>query len=346
MKKIFYLILLFIFSTKSLYANEKLGVWHFYKVSKNSALSEENTSERKYLIDRYKKDKIILINYELVVDRICTITHETMVDTTTFSQYLKSTELVDRYKKIFSEEAIPLDDKIEVTYRYNDKDSPCFQGDFNGLIKTGDYYVVMTKSGYLMAFKKDSKPKSYRGLNYKTLYQEFALLGHPMLSDKNIVNKMNGECNFPDYGIYYNSHYYETCSLNELGAYFTEINDISFNDKKEIYQQDGYKYFLTKKQIAESNFKIYLNIEKNNKIIDKISIYKEKILEPTAFMQYYYIDQDLKNIWLLNYVGNDKTHDIKKWRHYTVDDTKHFKLLESISCKHRDENGRVKCQNN
>ena len=71
----------------------------------------------------------------------------------------------------------------------------------------------------------------------------------------------------------------------------------------------------------------------------------ENIFESAAFVQYYYIDNDFKNIWLLNYVGDDSTHDIEKWRHYKIDNTGHFKLLESISCEHRNRKRIVKCHN-
>ena len=74
-----------------------------------------------------------------------------------------------------------------------------------------------------------------------------------------------------------------------------------------------------------------MNIEKNNKLIDRLPIYKENIFESAALTQYYYIDNELKNVWLLNYYEDDSTQHVTKWRHYKIDNTGHFKLLESKS---------------
>ena len=74
-----------------------------------------------------------------------------------------------------------------------------------------------------------------------------------------------------------------------------------------------------------------MNIEKNNKLIDRLPIYKENIFESATLAQYYYIDNELKNVWLLNYYEDDSTQHVTKWRHYKINSAGHFKLLESRS---------------
>ena len=74
-----------------------------------------------------------------------------------------------------------------------------------------------------------------------------------------------------------------------------------------------------------------MNIDKNNKLIDRLPIYKENILQSAALLQYDCIDNEFKNIWLLNFYGDDSIHHVTKWGHYKIDTTGHFKLLESRS---------------
>ena len=71
----------------------------------------------------------------------------------------------------------------------------------------------------------------------------------------------------------------------------------------------------------------------------------ENIFESATLLQYFYIDNELKNVWLLNYYEDDSTQHVTKWRHYKIDNTEHFKLLESISCEHRNRKRIVKCHN-
>jgi hypothetical protein len=348
------LILFFMFSIGNVHSNESPDIWDFYKVSKNSVSGGGFDSERESLIERFSKIKLILIDGQVIVDTICFIPYETTTKMTSPLSYWKTPEKVKEYKKIFSAEKIPLRYQFEaIKLPNNDKDDLCLEEGLTDLIRIDNYFVFLTKSGYLITFSKhieknNGSPVTYRGFNYKIPNREFSWFGHPMLTNKKIVDDMNKKCDFPADGSYYNSYFYNECDLHELGYYFSEISRTLLDkmDKKEvIYQKGEYQYNLTKKQHEEFDFEIYLNIEKGNKLIDRLSIYKQRILESAAFEQDYYIDKNFKNIWLLNYVGSDSTHDIEKWRHYKIDNSGHFKLLESISCKKRDRQGIVKCHN-
>ena len=105
LKKIFLKIITVLFlSINIVYATEPPETWYFYKVSKNTALDYESDSERERLIDKYSETKLILIDGDLTVDKICTMPHETTTDIETPLSYWKSPELTDKYKKIFIEE--------------------------------------------------------------------------------------------------------------------------------------------------------------------------------------------------------------------------------------------------
>ena len=343
------LVLFFILPINIVYATEPLEKWYFYKVSKNTVLGGEPTFERERLIYRYWQTKLTIADKEIVIDKACTIPEGAMNETVTPLSYWKSPEQVDKYQKIFSEEKIPLENQIQIIKNnLNDKDSPCFKEDytedFTDLIKTGNFMVFMTEPGYLVIFSKNLEKDRLSSATYRGLDQQLNLLGHSMLSDKKNVNKINKECDYPGDGTYkYDS--YNKCPLTELGIYFSSVINELEKEKKYSYENDKNKLYFTKNQIKEFEYEIYLNSEKNSKLIDRLPIYKENILESAAFIQYYYIDKELKNVWLLNMVESDISQQVEKWRHYKIDTTGHFKLLESISCEHRNRKGIVKCHN-
>ena len=339
------IVLFFIQSLNIVYATEPLEKWYFYKVSKNTVLGGEPTFERERLIYRYWQTKLTITDKEVVIDKACTIPEGATNEIVTPLSYWKSPELVDKYQKIFSEEKIPLENQIHIIKNdLNDKDSPCSKKDFTDLIKTGNFMVFMTKPGYLVIFSKNLEKDRLSSATYRGLNQPLNLLGHPMLSDKKIVNKINKECDFPADGIYeYNS--YNKCPLTELDIYFSNVINELDAEKEYSFENTKDKFYFTKNQIKEFEYEIYLNSEKNNKLIYRLPIYKENVLESAAFIQYYYIDKELKNIWLLNVVESDISQRVEKWRHYKINNTGHFKLLESISCEHRNRKGIVKCHN-
>ena len=325
------LVLFFILSINIVYATEPPETWYFYKVSKNTVLGGEPTFERERLIYRYWQTKLTITDKEVVIDKACTIPEGATNEIVTPLSYWKSPEQVDKYQKIFSEERIPLENQIHIIKNdLNDKGSPCSKQDLTALIKTGNFMVFMTEPGYIIIFSKNLEKDRLSSATYRGLDQPLNLLGHPMLIDKKNVNKMNKECNFPGDGTYeYDS--YNKCPLTELHIYFVRVINKLQAEKEYSFENNKDKFYFTKNQIKEFEYEIYLNIEKNNKIIDRLPIYKENILESAAFIQYYYIDKKLKNVWLLNYYGDDSIHHVTKWRHYKIDNTGHFKLLESRS---------------
>ena len=325
------LVLFFILSINIVYATEPPETWYFYKVSKNTVLGGEPTFERERLIYRYWQTKLTISDKEVVIDKACTIPEGATNEIVTPLSYWKSPEQVYKYQKIFSEERIPLENQIHIIKNdLNDKGSPCSKQDLTALIKTGNFMVFMTEPGYIIIFSKNLEKDRLSSATYRGLDQPLNLLGHPMLIDKKNVNKMNKECNFPGDGTYeYDS--YNKCPLTELGIYFASVINKLDAEKEYSFENNKDKFYFTKNQIKEFEYEIYLNIEKNNKLIDRLPIYKENILESAFFEQYYYIDKEFKNVWLLNYYGDDSIHHVTEWRHYKIDNTGHFKLLESRS---------------
>ena len=339
------LVLFFILPINIVYATESPETWYFYKVSKNTVLGGEPTFERERLIYRYWQTKLTITDKEVVIDKACTIPEGATNEIVTPLSYWKLPEQVDKYQKIFSEEKIPLENQIHIIKNdLNDKGSPCSKQDFTALIKTGNFMVFMTEPGYIIIFSKNLEKDRLSSATYRGLNQPLNLLGHPILSDKKIVNKINKECDFPADGIYeYNS--YNKCPLTELDIYFSNVINELDAEKEYSFENTKDKFYFTKNQIKEFEYEIYLNSEKNNKLIYRLPIYKENVLESAAFIQYYYIDKELKNVWLLNVVESDISQRVEKWRHYKINNTGHFKLLESISCEHRNRKGIVKCHN-
>ena len=177
LKKIFLKIITVLFlSINIVYATEPPETWYFYKVSKNTALDYESDSERERLIDKYSETKLILIDGDLTLDKICTMPHETTTDIETPLSYWKSPELTDKYKKIFIEEKIPLENQIEVTRNnYENENYPCFKEEFTDLIKTGNFMVFMTKPGYLLIFSENLE-KDLSQSNDKSFSKELTQL--------------------------------------------------------------------------------------------------------------------------------------------------------------------------
>lgn len=75
-------------------------------------------------------------------------------------------------------------------------------------------------------------------------------------------------------------------------------------------------------------------------------IYKESGSTFIPKFQYYYIDNQLQNLWLLQIVMYENSfltneisfYEVKQidyWKHYQIDENKHFKLIESIECNYK-----------
>lgn len=330
-------ILLFILQINSVFANEVEDTWYFYKVSKKT-VSGEFDFDREILIENYADTKIRLTNNKIILGKFCNFKYKK--NTIPLLSYWKSTETTNLYKKFFLEQGVSLGKNINVIIPL-DSDNSC-PSDLSDFIKTNDYLISLTKKGYLILFSKKPENRELSS-HYIGLTQKLNFLGNSILSDKKIVHNINKECDFPADGTY-GVNYYK-CDLTGLEVYFGRIKESMNQEKTDIYQRDNFKFFFTNKQIKEFNNEMYLNIEKNNKLIDQLTIYKQEIFESYADVQYYYIDNNVNNIWLLNYTGDTDTHYVEKWRHYKVDNTGHFKLSESISCKYRDKKGIVKCKN-
>ncbi len=219
LEKIFLKIITMLFlSINIVYATEPPETWYFYKVSKNTALDYESDSERERLIDKYSETKLILIDGDLTVDKICTMPHETTTDIETPLSYWKSPELTDKYKKIFIAEKIPLENQIEVTKNNNNNENyPCFKEEFTDLIKTGNFMVFMTKPGYLLIFSENVE-KDLSQSNDKSFSKELSQL--PII-----------DTSLNDYDLYKLD---EEDSLKEIPVHYKKYLDIPSYEGEDI----------------------------------------------------------------------------------------------------------------
>lgn len=62
-------------------------------------------------------------------------------------------------------------------------------------------------------------------------------------------------------------------------------------------------------------------------------LYKSKTGETARSNQYYYIDEQIDNIWLMEIIADDESTKASSWKHYKIDHKGQFKLIESISYK-------------
>lgn len=158
------------------------------------------------------------------------------------------------------------------------------------------------------------------------------LLGNAIISNKNFITETNENCNFPSY----DNEKDNQCEVIKLDLYYGKLVEERFVNQQPIYltKNKEYNYLLLKDNIQENLLEIQLIIKNNNEVTDSLKIYSEKVSETAAISQYYYIDNQLKNIWIVQILADELNRRISYWKHYIIDDTKYIKLMESISCKY------------
>lgn len=322
-----YLIAFFFsfFVIKTVFANDKNDIWYFYKVSKKTVLGEFDPT-RESLIDNFADTKIIFEEKKIIVDGICSF--EYIKHSKTPVSYWMSEKTAKLYQNLFLQENVPLKDKIEViTNLWSDDQCP---SPFNNFIKKDDYLVTVTEQGYLLFFSQNQNDRQLSS-TYRGLHRDLNILGHPLVRDKKIGNKINKECDYPADGTYGEGA--SVCDNNELGIYFGRLIENINQEKFDINKTSQHRYYLSKKQINENDDEVTLHAAINNKVIDSIVLYKSKTGETAISNQYYYIDEQIDNIWLLEIIADDESTKASSWKHYKIDHEGQFKLIESISYK-------------
>ncbi|OTQ34642.1 hypothetical protein, partial [Gilliamella apis] len=312
---------------ESITSSDNTEVWDFYKVSERNVLSN-NDNYRDNLIEQYKDTKVSIHNKQLTVNNLCSVQYVKYQRKPV--EYWMSVKTAELYKQLFLKEGISLDSDMNVLMSlYPDKDCPA---PFTELIETNNYLVAVTKEGYLLFFLQEKNYKYKQNVVDLNEKSEFSLLGDPIISNKNFITETNKNCNFPSY----DNEKDNQCEVVKLEIYYGGLIEEQFVNQQQVYLQKDKesKYFLRKDSIQENVLEITLLIENNNELIDTLKIYSEKVSETAAITQYYYIDEQLKNIWTVQILADELNRRVSFWKHYAIEDTKHIKLIESISCKY------------
>ena len=333
------------------YASEPPETWYFYKVSKSTVYGETDETRDKLLqkrediIEQFADTIIELTDSHLKINNQCL--SEYSIHSTSSENYWGSSQNKNLYKNLFIKESIPLKEKIDVI-NFSESNKSC-SGILNKLIKIDDYLVSITNEGYLIFFSKQADKKQLSS-EYKGRHRPFSLFGHPMIKDKSIINQINKNCNF--FADEDKSLKYGECAFDELYVYypyiFPKVKTSLY--KSSLNKVNDYEYYLLSKFPTDSNnldhLEITLNIEKKGEVIDSIMIYKESGSTLIPKFQYYYIDNQLQNLWLLQIVMYENSsltneisfYEVKQidyWKHYQIDENKHFKLIESVECNYK-----------
>ncbi|TEA26452.1 hypothetical protein [Candidatus Schmidhempelia bombi] len=320
--------------------------WYFYKISKSTAYGETAETrdnllqKREDLIEKFANTSIKFSDKTLAINDECLI--EYSIKSTTPEVYWKSDEKNNLYKKLFTKEKSPLNQEINIITYLHSKQS-CSEG-LNNFIKNGNDLVAITEEGYLIFFTDQNKEKQLSS-EYRGKHEPINLLGHPMIKDKNIIDKINDKCNF--FANEDKSLKYGECETEQLSSYYARILKKIKNGRTKIYQNKQYEFYLVfKEEKYPINYELI--IEKDNHIVDSLVLYTVYSNESEVIKKYYYIDEKLENIWLLNISSNENSmltekgtyYEVKQvddWNHYQIDKNRHFKLLESLNCNYKYE---------
>lgn len=318
---------------KPCYANNivnttnNVEAWEFYKVSEDNVLGNKD-SYRDNLIEQYKNTKISIHDKQLTVNNLCSVQY--VQHQRKPIEYWMSAKTAELYKQLFFKEGISLDSSINVLMAlYPDKECPA---PFTELIETNDYLVAVTKEGYLLFFLQEKNNKHKQDIVDLNEKSNFSLLGSSIISSKSFITEINKNCNFPSYENEKNNQ----CEMIKLERYYGELIEEQFANQQQVYikEDKGSKYFFRKDSLQENVLEINLLIENNNELTGTLKIYSEKVSETAAISQYYYIDDQFKNIWIVQILADELNRRVGYWKHYNIEDTKYIKLIESISCKY------------
>lgn len=71
-----------------------------------------------------------------------------------------------------------------------------------------------------------------------------------------------------------------------------------------------------------------------DKHADALTVYSQEYREVGTLNQYYYIDNKIENIWLLNIIEDERNRRVNYLEKYHIDKRGHIKLDSTISCKY------------
>ena len=349
LEKIFFKIIAVLFLLINIaYATEPPETWYFYKVSKSTVYGETDETRDKLLkkrediIEQFADTIIELTDSHLKINNQCL--SEYSIHSTSSKNHWGSSQNKNLYKILFIKESIPLKEKIDVI-NFSESNKSC-SGILNKLIKIGDYLVSITNEGYLIFFSKQADKKQLSS-KYKGRHRPFSLFGHPMIKDKSIINQINKNCNF--FADEDKSLKYGECNIEELSSFYSRILEKMEDGKMNLHRKNDYEYNITLRDIHKDIYPygIDLLIEKDGEIIDSLIIYGfNSPYESEITSRYYYIDEKLENLFFLEVISSEnatlikngtyyETNQVDYWKHYQIDENKHFKLIESIECNYK-----------
>lgn len=190
-------------------------------------------------------------------------------------------------------------------------------------------------------------------------------LGNPQVANKSVVKLINNNCHIDDYFGYTKKDwdkYNKRCVLSNFSQtpYYEILFDKVIENKKVyIFRSNKFNLYLKKtidtfprgnylpkskdtledieENDAPNQFEITLFVEKSNKIINHLVVHflKDYAGDLAQITLDFYIDKKL-NIWLLEHGFNEEGASAMLWKHYHVEDSGKFNLLDETNCHFED----------
>lgn len=156
--------------------------------------------------------------------------------------------------------------------------------------------------------------------------------GNSLIGQKNIITLLNDSCDFPTYES--TQEEMDKCIVSEIErVYYKVLENLKKGDKIDLGQKQGFQIYLQKELNNKNEPTLTLSVIKD-KHINNMLIYSQNSWESGANMLYYYIDDNLENIWLLKVIEDEMSRRVDYWKKYHIDDKGYFNLDENISCKY------------
>lgn len=162
--------------------------------------------------------------------------------------------------------------------------------------------------------------------------QNNTFLGSSLLSKKDIISLINESCDFPTYES--SQEKMDSCIVSKMDEKYIPLLE-SLEKEHQIYlgNKGGFKFYL-KASNDQNNIVLTLSLE-NNKSINDLDVYTRRYWESGVNTQYYYIDDNFENIWVLKIIEDEISRRVNYFKKFHIDNAGQFKLDTTISCKYK-----------
>ena len=154
-----------------------------------------------------------------------------------------------------------------------------------------------------------------------------SLQGAPILSNHDFVKQINSSCVIKDFFSRTDEQIEENnknCVLSKINFNYYGFFESTDNKNNVFYKKDNFEIDMrvtkNKPDYSHSELELTLFTKKNNKIVDRLVIYKQSCAGEALVCttQKYYID-DHFNIWLLNIITDEEGDRLKSYTQYKID---------------------------